>query len=190
MPLDPEYRPDEAGLSPAAPQLTDDFVRELVRHQDRLRDLVRCLLFNQQDIDDVWQETNVLLLKKANDFRPGSDFWAWSSQVARYQVLSHCRRVKRQRLVFSESVLAMLADDIGERVQTIDRRQAALDACVALLPASQRRLLELRYSPKASVNDIAASLGRPAGSIRQTLYRIREALLACVERRLAAEGVS
>ena len=188
MNTDPVHRTDEDRLSPAAPPLTEDFVREVVRHQDRLRDLIRCLLFAQQDVDDVWQETNVLLLKKANDFRPGSDFWAWSSQVARYQVLSHCRRVKRQRLVFSESLLATLADDIGKREQSIDKRQAALDACVASLPTPQRRLLELRYAPKASINEIALSLGRPAGSIRQTLYRIREALLACVERRLAAEG--
>ena len=192
MQPEPEHRSSSSAgdLAPAAALLTDDFVREVVRHQDRLRDLIRCLLFDQQDVDDVWQETNVILLKKAGDFRPGSDFWAWSSQVARYQVLSHCRRVRRQRLVFSDALLAMLADDVGERTQAIDQRQVALDACVASLPAPQRRLLELRYAPRASVNEIAKSLGRPAGSIRQTLYRIREALLACVERRLAAEGAS
>ena len=86
------------------PPLNEGFVREVVRHQDRLREFIRCLLFNPQDVDDVWQETNVVLLKKAGDFRLGSDFWAWSSQVARYQVLSHCRRVRQQRLIFSEEL--------------------------------------------------------------------------------------
>jgi len=170
--------------------LTEDFVREVVRHQDRLREFIRCLLFNQQDVDDVWQETNVILLKKSGDFRLGSDFWAWSSQVARYQVLSHCRRVRRQRLIFSEELIAALADDLHGRSEEIDQRRVSLDACVASLPAPQRKLVELRYAPNASINEIAMSLGRPAGSVRQTLYRIREALLACVERRMAAEGVS
>ena len=32
------------------------------------------------------------------------------------------------------------------------------------------------------------SLGRPIGSIRQTLYRIRMRLLECIERRLAGES--
>jgi RNA polymerase sigma-70 factor (ECF subfamily) len=48
----------------------------------------------------------------------------------------------------------------------------------------------LRYGPKSSIEEIAVSLERSAGSIRQTLYRIREALLACIERRLATEAAS
>jgi RNA polymerase sigma-70 factor (ECF subfamily) len=48
----------------------------------------------------------------------------------------------------------------------------------------------MRYGPDSSLEQIAATLARPVGSVRQTLYRIRGALLACVERRLAAEGVS
>lgn len=188
MQSDPDERRD-AEVPPAVSP-SDAFVRELVRHQDRLRDLIRCLLFHPQDIDDVWQETNVTLLRKAGDFRLGTDFWAWSSQVARYQVLTHCRRVRQQRLVFSEALLAVLADDLVGRAEVIDERRAALDVCVASLPPAQRRLLELRYAPNASINNIAQALGRPAGSIRQTLYRIREALVECVERRLAAEGAS
>lgn len=190
MQRSPDEHPDAAvplhDASPAAP--SEAFMRELVKHQDRLRDLIRCLLFHPQDIDDVWQETNVTLLRKAGDFKLGTDFWAWSSQVARYQVLAHCRRVRQTRLVFSESILAVLADDLGSRAEAVDERRVALDACVALLPQAQRRLLEMRYAPKASIQDISQALGRPAGSIRQTLLRIRKALLECVERRLAAAG--
>ena len=63
------------------PPLNEGFVREVVRHQDRLREFIRCLLFNPQDVDDVWRETNVVLLKKAGDFRlvaisgPGRARW-------------------------------------------------------------------------------------------------------------------
>jgi RNA polymerase sigma-70 factor (ECF subfamily) len=168
----------------------DEFMRELARHQGRLRGLIRCLLFNWQDVEDVWQDTNVLLLRKAADYRPGTDFWAWSSQVARYQVLTHCKKLKRDRLVFSDTLLALLAADVGDRAAEIDDRRAALEACLTKLPAPQRQLLELRYGPKSSIEEIAVSLERSAGSIRQTLYRIREALLACIERRLATEAAS
>jgi len=168
----------------------DEFMRELARHQGRLRGLIRCLLFNWQDVEDVWQDTNVLLLRKAADYRPGTDFWAWSSQVARYQVLTHCKKLKRDRLVFSESLLAVLADAIDDRRAEIDDRRAALETCLTKLPAPQRQLLELRYGPKSSIEEIAVSLERSAGSIRQALYRIRESLLACIERRLAAEAAT
>jgi RNA polymerase sigma-70 factor (ECF subfamily) len=179
--------PESASPSAAAGEL-DAFARELTRHQARLRGLIRCLLFNRQDVEDVWQDTNVLLLRKAADFRPGTDFWAWSSQVARYQVLTHCKKLKRDRLVFSDELLATLATELGDRVAEIDDRRAALDACLTKLPAPQRQLLELRYGPKSSIEEIAVSLERSAGAIRQALFRIREALLACIERRLATEG--
>jgi RNA polymerase sigma-70 factor (ECF subfamily) len=131
-----------------------------------------------------------LLLRKAADFRPGTDFWAWSSQVARYQVLTHCKKLKRDRLVFSDELLATLAEDLGSRVAEVDDRRTALDACLTKLPAPQRQLLELRYGPKNSIEEIAVSLERSAGSIRQALFRIRETLLACIERRLVTEDAT
>jgi RNA polymerase sigma-70 factor (ECF subfamily) len=184
----PQSNPQPAGLHAAGD--LDAFARELSRHQARLRGLIRCLLFNRQDVEDVSQDTNVLLLRKAADFRPGTDFWAWSSQVARYQVLTHCKKLKRDRLVFSDELLATLAEDLGSRVAEVDDRRTALDACLTKLPAPQRQLLELRYGPKSSIEEIAVSLERSAGSIRQTLFRIREALLACIERRLVTEGAT
>ena len=108
--------------------------------------------------------------------------------MARYQVLTHCKKLKRDRLVFSDELLATLAQDLGNRAGEIDDRRTALDACLTKLPAPQRQLLELRYGPKNSIEEIAVSLERSAGSIRQALYRIREALLACIERRLAMEA--
>ena len=171
------------GPGPGVP--LDGFMRELLRHQSRLRGFIQCLLFNRQDVEDVWQDTNELLLRKAADFRPGTDFWAWSSQVARFQVLTHCKRLKRDRLVFSDALLELLADDLERRGSEIDERRAALDACLARLPVPQRQLLELRYGPGGSIERIAASLGRTSGAVRQSLYRIREGLLACIEGRLA-----
>ena len=181
--------PDPATTQAATGDL-DAFARELTRHQARLRGLIRCLLFNRQDVEDVWQDANVVLLRKATDFRPGTDFWAWSSQVARYQVLTHCKKLKRDRLVFSDELLAMLAEDLDRHAAEIDDRREALDACLAKLPAPQRQLLELRYGPKTSVEEIAVAFERSAGSIRQALYRIREALLACIEQRLTTEARS
>jgi RNA polymerase sigma-70 factor (ECF subfamily) len=169
---------------------SEAFVRDLTAHQSRLRGLIRCLLFDPTDVEDVWQDTNVLLIKKAQEFQPGTDFWAWSSCIARYQVLTHCKKVKRSRVIFSTDALEALAADFDALRDRVDPRRDALQACLALLPLPQRQLLELRYGPRISVTDIAARVKRPVGSVRQSLYRIRAALLACIERRLAGEGAA
>lgn len=165
-------------------------VQEIARHQSRLRGFVRCLLVRSGDVDDVLQEINAVLWEKADEFQPGTDFWAWSSQIARFKVLNHVRKLGRERLVFDEALLAQLADLAAAQVQNLDQRREALDHCLKELPPPQRQLIDLRYASGQSVESIAAAIGRPAGSIRQTLYRIRGALEACIEGRLALGGES
>lgn len=168
----------------------EDFVRELSRYQLRMRGLIRCLLLNPADVEDVWQDTNVVLLKKAGEYREGTDFWAWASQIARYQVMTYCKKVGRDRLVFDPQILELLEQEVAVQAEAIDRRRELLAVCLEKLPSPQRHLLEMRYAASATIENIALQLNRPAGSIKQTLYRIRESLLACVERRLSSEGAS
>lgn len=186
MPAPKLPHPEDPRAAPAAdgPDSLDAFARELTRHQARLRGLIRCLLFDRKDVEDVWQDTNVTLLKKAADFRPGTDFWAWASQVARYQVLTHCKRLKRDKLVLAEELLHQIATEVIDRGSELECRREALDACLAKLPQPQRQILELRYGPKTSIEAIAASMSRTPNAIRQALFRIRGALLSCVEKRL------
>jgi RNA polymerase sigma-70 factor (ECF subfamily) len=165
-------------------------VQEIARHQSRLRGFVRCLLVHSSDVDDVLQDINTVLWEKADDFEPGTDFWAWASQIARFKILNQARKYGRERLVFDLSILERIADVLDQRLQTLDERRVALDHCLKQLPPSQRQLIELRYSSSQTIDKIGQSIGRPAGSIRQTLYRIRAALQDCIERQLALERAS
>jgi len=165
-------------------------VQEIARYQPRLRGFVRCLLVRSSDVDDILQEINAVLWEKADEFQPGTDFWAWASQIARFKVLNHVRKLGRERLVFDDEVLERLAEIAGSRLEQLDQRRTALDHCLQQLPPPQRQLIDLRYTSGQTIDFIAESIGRPAGSIRQTLYRIRSALQACIERQLAAGGES
>ena len=168
----------------SAPRDPEEFVGQLTRHQPRLRGFIRCLLPHAETVEDVLQETNLLLWRKAGDFVPGTDFWAWASQVARFQVLTHLKQRRRDRHVFDVELLNDLAVLAEQRLRTAEEREEALALCVEHLPGPQRQLLDLRYGLGQSIEAVARSIQRPAGSIRQTLYRIREVLLKCIERRL------
>lgn len=163
-------------------------VQEIIRHQSRLRGLVRCLLVRHRDVDDLLQEVNAVLWEKADQFQPGTDFWAWASQIARFKVLNHVRKLGRERLVFDDAVLEQLAEIASTRAGQLDQRRAALDHCLQQLPPPQRQLIDLRYTAGQTVELIGATIGRPAGSVRQALYRIRTALQACIERQMALGG--
>jgi RNA polymerase sigma-70 factor (ECF subfamily) len=160
-------------------------VQEIARCQPRLRAFLRCLLVRSSDVDDVLQEVNQLLWQKAADFQPGTDFWAWASQIARFKVLNQIRRYSRERLVFDHEVLERMAVVAEQRLSQFDERREALEHCLQKLASAQRQLIDLRYVDGHAIERIAESIGRPVGSIRQTLYRIRGALLECIEQRLS-----
>src|SRR5262249_1789568 len=94
----------------------DEFITQLTLAQSSLWAYVFSLLPDHGGGQDVLQETNLTLWRKANEFQPGTSFLAWACQVGYFHVLSHRRRVRRDRLVFDDDVLAYLAERQADRV--------------------------------------------------------------------------
>lgn len=162
----------------------EEMVLLIAAHQTRLRAFLRCLLVPGNDIEDVLQETNRILWQKAIGFEPGSDFWAWASQVARFEVLSYFRKRRRDLVAPDSPLVEQLALLATEELKHGDARRTALDECVSQLPPAHRQLLEMKYFSDQSISQISDHTNRTQGTIRQTLYRIREALRQCVTRKL------
>lgn len=166
---------------------SDQFVQDLTASQNSLYGYILSLLPDRSVAQDVLQEVSVTAWQKRADFMPGTSFFAWVSKIAYFHVLSHRRKMSRDRLVFDDDVLDYLAERQLEREDEVSRRGLALKDCLEKLPAEQRRLVEQRYAKGGSVQRIAEEHGKSVGAVSQTLYRIREALMKCVEQTLARE---
>jgi RNA polymerase sigma-70 factor (ECF subfamily) len=164
-------------------------VQNIANVQNRLRGFIRSLLVKSKDVDDILQEVNIVLWEKSDQFKPGTSFWAWASQIARYKVINHLRSYGRDRYVFDEEFIMQVADVAEEKFAQHDQCYDALDQCLKKLPMTQRRLLDLRYFEKHSIEKVATLTDRPSGSIKVTLYRIRSALRSCIEKQIAQTKV-
>jgi RNA polymerase sigma-70 factor (ECF subfamily) len=91
-------------------------------------------------------------------------------------------------VVFDDDVLASIAQAAPERTVDLDDRRRALRHCLRSLSLDQQQLIQARYAGDGSVQSLAARLGRSVGSISQTLYRLRNLLLECIQRRLTEGG--
>ena len=87
-----------------------------------------------------------------------------------------------------EEFLEAVAEEMHSRADDLVEREKALADCVEKLRDRDRELINRRYAPGVTVNDIAEQLDRPVKSIYAALTRIRRGLLKCVERALVAEG--
>jgi RNA polymerase sigma-70 factor (ECF subfamily) len=139
------------------------------------------------DAEDVLQETNVVLWRKAAEFDATRDFLPWALRIAQLQAMAHLKRQKRFPITFDEPLLGVLADEAIAEAWDLDVRRQALASCLQRLPERQRELIATRYEPVGSVNDPAHRSGKTPKAISEALRRIRRALLECIERTVALE---
>ena len=160
------------------------FVQDIISSQGMLYAFILGLTADRDWADEVLQETNVALLRKEDDFTPGTNFKAWANNVAYYQVLTSRKSRQRNRLIFDEQLVESLSAKMQSTAEEHEARKRALHQCLGGLSASQSKLLQRRYRGE-SVTEIAKRIGRSVGVISQTLYRARQALKECINGKLA-----
>lgn len=165
-----------------------EYVSLIAQHQWALRGFILALMPGSPDVDDVLQETNIVLWEKRTRFKEGSNFLAWATTIARFQVMRHRGIVKRfQAVSFSDEFL----HELGEELAPDDSKRpllSALEQCLRKLDDKQRLLLAVRYTPEKSIKDHAAEVGTSAEVLRVTLHRIRQILKRCIENNLEGQA--
>lgn len=161
------------------------FVQEFTRSQRRLYLYILSQVGRPSDAEEILQETNLIIWRKAVQFEIGTNFFAWSSRIATYEVLKFRERRGRERLRFSRSFVESIATEAAENAEHWESRRAALAICLEKLRPSDRELIEQRYADGENGIRVAEQLGRPINSVYQSLGRIRRMLIECVNRQLA-----
>ncbi len=169
-------------MTPSEDQKHVDFLRLYVEHEEALRGFVRALVPTREDARDVMQEVAVVLWRKIGELSAMEDFRRWAFGVARMQALTFLRDRARDRHVFGDDVLALLADEAETDADVFEAERIALEECLGKLDAEQRALVDAAYAPGVRIDVLAASAGRSAMSLYKALHRIRLALMDCTQR--------
>ena len=162
----------------------EEFVSLYVRHEAAVFSFVMTMVRHTADSEDVVQRASVTMWRCFNKFKPGTDFRAWAFQIAKNEALNHLSKIKRDRHIFSEKLLVMLAERVEERANDLDARRYALDSCLEKLPAETLGIVKGCYSDGSTIRSYAEQAGETANKIYKRLNRIRAGLQKCVERQL------
>jgi RNA polymerase sigma-70 factor, ECF subfamily len=174
-------------MGPSDPKRTEQFIELLSSHQRQLLGYIVALVHNMDDAEDLLQQTNMVLWRKFDDYRPGTEFIRWACHVAHLEVLNFLRRSRRSPMPLDERLLLQLADQRLDRSTIYEHYREALRLCMERLTADDRELLALCYGGALSIKDIALRLGRSADSVYHSLRRIRCILMGCITRTTAHE---
>ena len=123
-----------------------------------------------RDVEDLYQETWLRVVRAARRFDPGRRFSTWLFQIA----VNLCRDWHRRPPL--EPVDPAAADARAGAPAATD---AALDArrLLAALPEAQRSAVILRYYHDLPEEEVAAILGCPRGTVKSRLHHAMRRLL-------------
>ena len=167
-------------------------VQELARQwtaaQPGVSIFISSIIPNTHDAQDVLQDVAAAIF--SYDFEkqgvPAS-FRGWAMGIARHKAIDFYRRksAKGRALLMDAETIDQLVRANEEIVEEIDNRREALHLCMGQMPAKARHLLDMRYKSDLSPGEIAVRSNAGESAVKMALFRLRNALKDCIERRLA-----
>jgi RNA polymerase sigma-70 factor (ECF subfamily) len=139
---------------------------------------------------DLTQEVFIKVYNSLARYRSEFKFSTWIYKIAHNAAIDHLRRyaVREQALVggfegerreISIESRRLTPEQESER----EERRSEIESVVQLLPAAYRELIVLRHSHDLSYDEIADVTGLPLGTVKNRLFRAREAMRELLLRR-------
>jgi len=155
------------------------FEQLLRRHGPMVRGVCRRVLRDGNDVDDAFQATFLLLVRKAGGLRKPDRLGPWLHGVALRTALKARERTARRRETSVVVEPAAVANDEPEW-------RPVLDAAIARLPARERTAVVMCYLDGVTYADAAQRLHCPLGTLAARLSRARDRLRS----RLTRDGLA
>ncbi len=166
--------------------MADDYFAELLAsEQNRLRRVIRSIVFCSAATADILQRVNLIAWEKQNEFEQETNFRNWINAIVRYEILAHRRdRARKKEIMLSEETAELMFLSNDDVEDDREGEAEALKECIKTLREEDRALLRERYSNTGTLKVYAEKTGRSEAGLRVTLHRLRQALRKCVKLRL------
>src|SRR5260370_29973757 len=132
---------------------------------------------------DLTQEVFIKVYNSLARYRSEFKFSTWIYKIARNSAIDHLRRhaVRDQALTSGiDSERREVAIEsrrlTPEQESEREERRSEIESVVRLLPSAYRELIVLRHSHDLSYDEIADVTGLPLGTVKNRLFRAREAM--------------
>jgi RNA polymerase sigma factor (sigma-70 family) len=163
------------------------FAAIMRRHGGMVSGVCRRVLGREQDVEDAFQATFLVLLRKAPSLSRPNLLGNWLYGVA-YRIASKIRSANIRQRTREAKVVDLPAPDANDDAGWRDLRPV-LDDELRRLPERYRRPIVLFYLEGKSASEVATALGRPRGTVLSQLARAREQLRIRLSRRNLALSV-
>lgn len=157
---------------------------ELVRRYQRpIASYVYRMVGDYDAALDLTQEVFIKVYNSLARYRSEFKFSTWIYKIAHNAAIDHLRRYSVRELILSAESDGTRPDVAiesrrlsPEQESEREERRSEIESVVQTLPAAYRELIVLRHSHDLSYDEIAEVTGLPLGTVKNRLFRAREAM--------------
>ena len=162
----------------------------VLKYQRKVGRLVRRLVSNSDEADDVVQDAFIKAYRALPQFRGDSAFYTWLYRIAVNTAKNHLvsrgkRPISLSELTSNEGddesfeVPVVTIDNNTPEAELMSRQIAeAVNRAVSALPEELQTALSLREIDGLSYEEIAEAMNCPIGTVRSRIFRALEAVAA------------
>jgi len=167
------------------------------RHNQRVYRVVRAVMKDEADVEDVMQQAYINAFTHLHQFEERSQFSTWLIRIALHEAFG--RRRKMRAPESTVRIRFALGDDGGAFMETLTSPQAdperqayaqelrrVLEAAVDTLPEAYRTVFMLRDIEGLSTSETGEGLGLGEEAVKTRLHRARAMIRRAVTARIGA----
>jgi len=148
------------------------FNQLVVRYQEKIYWVVRRLLPDHDDADDVVQNVFVKVYHSLRTFKGESNFYTWLYRIAINLSLNEIRRKKAKKTFSLDDSVAQYESDEVLPLERLEKQELTnlIAKAIERLPEKQKRVFILRYYEELPYDEIAKILKTSVGGLKANYF--------------------
>jgi RNA polymerase sigma factor (sigma-70 family) len=142
-----------------------------VLYQERIYWMIRKMVVDHEDANDVTQDVFIKVYQKIDSFRADAQLFTWIYRIATNECLSFLRKQKRRMFFSFESYHDVLENKLKENhAVTEEDVTYKLQQALLTLPDKQRLVFQMKYFEDLKYSDISTVLNTSVGGLKASYH--------------------
>ena len=159
------------GLLREAGSREEGFRKLLVKYQEEVYWLIRRIVINHDDADDLTQETFIKIWQHIEGFRAESSLFTWIYRIATNEALGHLKKKRIRNFVSLTPIEKYLSNSIqNDAFFRGDEAHLRFQQAILKLPEKQRIVFNIKYFNEITYEEMAEILQTSEGALKASYH--------------------
>ncbi|HTO34876.1 MAG TPA: sigma-70 family RNA polymerase sigma factor [Flavobacterium sp.] len=147
------------------------FRQLIVLYQKPLYNIIRNIVLNHDDADDVMQNTFIKIFRNIENFKGESKLFSWLYRIATNEALTFIKQKSKMHSQTSEEFIRSETEKlIGDEYFDGDEIQLKLQKAISLLPEKQQLVFKMKYFEELTYENISEITETSVGALKASYH--------------------